>query len=45
MTNDPDPRTANDDEQKVASNEGVSATEPVEGADDTPAGDENSPEG
>ena len=45
MTNDPDPRTAADDDQDLASNEGVSASEPAEGADDAPTGDEGSPNG
>jgi hypothetical protein len=47
---DPDPRTAADDEADVASNErapneGVSAQDPAEGADDTPGPDEGSPAG
>lgn len=37
MTPDPDPRTAPDDEQD-ATNVGVSAVDPAEGADDTPTG-------
>jgi hypothetical protein len=45
MTIDPDPRTSNDDDEQVASNEGVSSTEPAEGSDDTPAGGEGSPDG
>ncbi|MCC2978582.1 MULTISPECIES: hypothetical protein [unclassified Sphingomonas] len=45
MIPDPDPRTANDDDEKVASNEGVSAPDPAEGRDDAPAGDEGSPNG
>lgn len=45
MISDPDPRTANDDDEKVASNEGVSAPEPAEGSDDAPGGDEGSPNG
>jgi hypothetical protein len=45
MTNDPDPRTASDDVEKPASNEGVSAPDPAEGADDAPAGGEGSPNG
>ncbi len=45
MTIDPDPRTASDDDEKVASNEGVSTPEPAEGADDAPAGDDGSPAG
>ena len=44
MTQDPDPRTANDDEEP-ASNEGVSAPDPAEGSDDAPAGGEGSPDG
>ena len=41
----PDPRTANDDEGSEGhpSNEGRSATEPAEGADDTPGQDGGSP--
>ncbi|WP_269844733.1 hypothetical protein [Sphingomonas jeddahensis] len=42
---DPDPRTANDDDETVASNEGVSAPDPAEGRDDAPAGDEGSAAG
>ena len=45
MTHDPDPRTAPDDEADTASNEGVSAQEPAEGADDRPEPDEGSPAG
>ncbi|SEI89298.1 hypothetical protein SAMN05428950_101499 [Sphingomonas sp. OV641] len=45
MIADPDPRTASDDDEKVASNEGVSAPDPAEGRDDAPAGDEGSPNG
>ena len=45
MTQDPDPRTANDDEEAPASNEGVSAPEPAEGADDAPSGNDGSPDG
>ncbi len=42
---DPDPRTANDDVEEPVSNEGVSAPEPAEGADDAPAGTEGSARG
>ncbi len=45
MTNDPDPRTAADDDQDLASNEGVSSTEPAEGGDDNPPAEEGSPGG
>ncbi len=41
----PDPRTASDDDEQVASNEGVSASEPAEGADDAPTDGEGSPNG
>ena len=39
----PDPRTANDDEEP-ATNEGRSATAPAEGGDDAPGGGAGSPE-
>jgi hypothetical protein len=42
---DPDPRTASDDVEDPISNEGVSAPDPAEGADDIPAGDEDSASG
>ncbi|WP_198665863.1 MULTISPECIES: hypothetical protein [unclassified Sphingomonas] len=44
MANDPfpDPRTAPEDDED-ASNEGVSNTDPAEGEDDAPAGDDGSP--
>ncbi len=49
MTHDPDPRTAADDDTKVASNEapnrGVSAEDPAEGRDDAPEGVDGSPAG
>lgn len=41
MTADTDRR----DDQQDAINQGVSTTEPAEGADDAPAGDGGSPEG
>jgi hypothetical protein len=46
----PDPRTAADDvdipaSNGGASNEGVSAPDPAEGADDAPSGDEGSAQG
>jgi hypothetical protein len=37
----PDPRTSDDDD---ATNQGVSTTDPAEGADDAPAGGEDSPD-
>ncbi|MEH3037562.1 MAG: hypothetical protein PGN23_13915 [Sphingomonas adhaesiva] len=43
MTQDPDPRTAPDDDED-ATNAGVSSEAPAEGADDTPAGDDGSPD-
>ena len=47
MTHDPDPRTAADDDEKIASNEqpnsGVSSPDPTEGRDDVPTGDDGSP--
>lgn len=43
MTQDPDPRTAPDDDED-ATNSGVSSDAPAEGADDAPAGDEGSPD-
>ncbi len=45
MTHDPDPRTAADDVEEPVSNEGVSAPEPAEGADDVPPGGKDSAEG
>lgn len=42
---DPDPRTAADDIEEPVSNEGVSAPDPAEGADDAPSGDEGSANG
>ena len=44
MAQDPDPRTASDDDDD-ATNQGVSAQEPAEGGDDTPGRDEGSPDG
>ncbi|MBB5715342.1 hypothetical protein [Sphingomonas aerophila] len=41
MTADTDRR----DDQQDATNQGVSTTEPAEGADDAPTGDSGSPEG
>lgn len=41
---EPDPRTAPDDHDD-ATNQGVSAPEPVEGDDDTPDGNAGSPNG
>ncbi len=41
--NDPDPRTAADD-QEDATNEGRSAQAPAEGGDDIPAGGSGSPD-
>lgn len=41
---EPDPRTAPDDHDD-ATNQGVSAPEPVEGGDDTPDGDGELPQG
>ncbi|SOB87659.1 hypothetical protein SAMN06297144_2795 [Sphingomonas guangdongensis] len=43
MTASMPPETPVND-QDDAENEGVSATEPAEGADDAPAGDDGSPE-
>ncbi len=43
MTQDPDPRTAPDDDED-ATNQGVSSEAPAEGADDAPSGDDGSPE-
>lgn len=44
---DPDPRTAPDDHEDAtgADNEGVSSEAPAEGADDEPAGSDESPAG
>jgi hypothetical protein len=48
MTHDPDPRpdprTAPDDLED-ATNHGVSADDPAEGADDSPSEDDGSPQG
>ncbi len=48
MTHDPDslpdPRTAPDDLED-ATNQGVSANDPAEGADDSPSEDAGSPQG
>ncbi len=44
MTQDPDPRTAPDDDEDATLNQGVSTDAPAEGADDTPAGDDGSPD-
>ena len=41
---DPDPRTAPDDLED-ATNQGVSTTDPAEGADPDPAEDDGSPQG
>lgn len=43
MTADPDPRTAPEDHED-ATNQGVSADDPVEGRDDAPGGDGGSPD-
>jgi hypothetical protein len=40
---EPDPRTAADDDED-ATNQGISTTEPAEGGDDAPAGDDGSPD-
>ena len=42
--NDPDPRTA-DDEEDDAAGKGASSTNPAEGADDEPGEDSGSPHG
>ncbi|WP_298813513.1 hypothetical protein [uncultured Sphingomonas sp.] len=39
---DPDQRTQSDDHED-ATNQGASSTEPAEGADDAPGGDDGSP--
>ena len=44
MIQDPDPRTAPDDLED-ATNQGQSAQDPAEGADDAPAEDDGSPQG
>ncbi|MEH3048588.1 hypothetical protein [Sphingomonas adhaesiva] len=49
MTQDPDPRTAPDDDEDattsgVSSNQGVSSEAPAEGADDAPSGNDGSPD-
>jgi hypothetical protein len=38
------PETPGHDDQDDATNSGVSTTEPAEGGDDAPAGDEGSPD-
>lgn len=43
MSIEPDPRTAPEDNED-ATNEGVSAQEPAEGSDDSPAGGDGSPD-
>lgn len=47
MPTPPDPRTAPDDNDAAEeiANDGVSATQPAEGADDEPADQPGSPEG
>ncbi|MFS0771440.1 hypothetical protein [Sphingomonas sp. 1P08PE] len=44
MIQDPDPRTAPDDLED-ATNQGQSALDPAEGADDAPAEEHGSPQG
>ena len=44
MVLDPDPRTAPDDDEDVT-NEGISAGQPAEGADDEPGEDPGSAKG